>query len=170
MAATAAKKNIAAASAPAAAQPIDAPVPTIEPRNVCIDAGLHFRHALVRLPKNMIGDDLRDPKIWRRVQAVRQSALIKFDRLLLVAFDESWACEAIVKHATNTEAALVIHRIFGFRDADESLFSDGTFEVCWDGCHYQVRRIADRVQVSPYGFASEGMAIEHLRQQYNARL
>ena len=163
------QKNVTASEAAASAEPIDAPVPTVEPRNVNIDPGLHFRHVLVRLPKGMIGDDLRNPKIWRRVQAVRQSALIKFDRLLLVAFDESWACEAIVKHATNTEASLVIHRIFGFRDADESLFSDGTFEVCWDGCHYQVRRIADRVQVSPYGFSSEGMAIEHLRQQHNLR-
>ena len=82
-------------------------LPELEAKHVTVsDAGHAWREVLVRLPKDMTADDLRDPKIWKRVQAVRNTALIKFDNLLIFTFDESQYIRAIVTHATSTEAHL----------------------------------------------------------------
>jgi hypothetical protein len=141
-------------------------IPLVKPSHVQLnDAGHSWRNILVRMPEGAVADDLRDPKIWKLVQAVPQSALIRLDRLLILAFDESWIAEALVKHATATEARLLILKVNTFAGVDEKLFGDGTLEVFWDGSSYGVRRIADKQPVSR-GHGTEGAAIDALKSYY----
>ena len=141
--------------------------PVVKPINVMVnDCGQMWRNILVRMPEGAVADDLRDSKIWRLVQAAPVAALVKMDQLLILGFDESWGAEAIVKHATNTEARLLIKKVFGFAEVGvDGLFSDGTYEVFWDGGTYGVRRVNDQMPVSR-GFGSEGLAIDALRREY----
>ena len=142
-------------------------LPEIEPRHVTVsDAGQAFREVLVRLPKDAVADDVRTPSIWKRVQAVKSAALVKFDHLLILTFDESQYIRAIVTHATSTEAHLAIERVATFREQGQSLFSDGTLEVFWDGGAYSVRRVSDKVSIVNQGFTTEGQAIAALRESY----
>lgn len=164
MAVAAKMREAEAAPAASLAEP---QAPELESRHVQIDsAGQVWRNVLVRAPKGLIAEDVRNPKAWRRVQAVRQSALVKLDRLLILAFDESWGIDAIVKHATNAEVSLAILKVFSFRDADETLYTDGTLEVFWEGGGYNVRRCADKIPIFTYGFSSEGLAIDALKKSY----
>jgi hypothetical protein len=112
----------------------------------------------------MVPDDLRTPQVWRLVQH-SNAALIKMDRLLIIAFDESWIVEAIVKYASNTEARLLILKVSSFAAVGEGLFSDGTLEVYWTGADYGFRRMTDKVPLGR-GFPSEGAAIDALRRWY----
>ena len=48
------------------------------------------------MPEDFIADDSKETGVWRKVQINRSTSLRKHDRLYLVAFDESWAAEAIV--------------------------------------------------------------------------
>jgi hypothetical protein len=142
-------------------------IPELEAKHVTVsDAGQAWREVLVRMPKDMTADDLRDPKIWKRVQAVRNTALIKFDNLLIFTFDESQYIRAIVTHATSTEAHLAIERVGTFREQAATFFNDGTLEVFWDGGAYSVRRMSDQVRVVSQGFSTEGQAIAALRESY----
>jgi len=139
----------------------------IEPIGVQVnDAGQSWRTVMVRLPEGMISDDLRGPKIWRKVQGSRQHALIKYDHLLILAFDESWAARATVTHATSTEAHLSIERVGSFREQGQGLWSDGVLEVFWAGGAYGVRRIADKVRTLSEGFTTEAQAADAARRSY----
>lgn len=110
------------------------------------EMGQMWRNLLVRTPPDLVSDDLRDPSIWRQVQS-SQSALIRYDHLLLMAHDESWYARAIVVHADNRSARLHIEKVSTFRDpSDEQLFSDGVYEVFWRGDGYCIRRCVDQVQ------------------------
>ena len=143
----------------------------IEPERVTInDSGQLWRSILVRMPEGSVSDDLRNPKIWKRVQGARGGALIKLDRLFIMAHDESWGAEAIVNRATSTEASLAILKVFSFREADETLFNDGTLEVFWDGTSYGVRRMADQVRVVREGFTTEAIAINALHKTYPTKV
>ena len=141
-------------------------VPLIKPANVQLnDCGQVWRTILVRAPEGMCADDLRSPGIWKTVQSIPQVALIKLDRLLVLGFDELWAAKAIVKHATNTQATLLIQKVFGFASVGDKFYSDGTLEIFWDGGSYGVRRISDKMPISK-GHSSEGLAIDALRSSY----
>src|SRR5262245_31015309 len=98
-----------------AAEPPAPPPKEVEPRGVQInDAGQAFRTVLVRLPKAIGVDNLRDPKIWRKVQLTPQTALIKLDNLMILSFDESQIVRAVVTHASSDEAHLCIERVGPF--------------------------------------------------------
>jgi hypothetical protein len=162
------EKKAEAAAKTASAEAREPPV--VKPANVVVnDAGQVWRSVLVRMPEGAVADDLRDPKIWRVVQAVPAAALIKMDRLLVLAFDESWAAEALVKHASNSEVKLLIQKVFGFAEAKDGLFSDGTLEVFWNGASYGLRRVSDKLPVAQ-GFHTEGLAIDELRRYYPRRV
>jgi hypothetical protein len=142
----------------------------VKPASVQVnDAGQVWRSVLVRMPQGAVADDLRDPKIWRVVQAVPQSALIRMDRLFILGHREDWAAEALVKHASATECRLLIMKVFEFAGVADNLFNDGTLEVFWDGANYGVRRMADKIPVAT-GFTSEGLAIDALRRHYPKRV
>ena len=149
-----------------AASPDARELPLVKPANVQVnDAGQVWRTVLVRMPEGAVADDLRDPKLWRVVQGVPAAALIKMDQLLILGFDESWGAEAIVAHASHSEARLLIKKVFGFGGVGEGLFGDGTLEVFWDGGSYGYRRVTDRIVIAR-GFATEGLAIDALRASY----
>ena len=139
----------------------------IDPKQVLVnDAGQAWRTVLVRMPEGSTQDDLRNPKIWKRVQSNRQTGLIKMDHLLVLAFDESWSARAVVTHATSEVAHLAIERVASFKEQGQSLFNDGTLEVYWDGGAYGVRRVSDHVRVLTEGFLTEAQAATALRGWY----
>jgi hypothetical protein len=139
----------------------------VDPKRVQVDdSGFAWRTVLVRMPNGATQDDLRNPKIWARAQAVRQAALVKFDHLFILGFAEDWYARAIVSHATSTEAHLVIEKVGAFRDGGQSLYSDGTLEVFWDSSAFGVRRTIDQVRVITERFLTEGAAIAALRSWY----
>lgn len=140
----------------------------IKPEGVQInDQTSHaWRTLLVRCPEGVTQDDLRGSKIWRRVQASRQHALVKLDHLFILAFDESWYARAIVTEATSTEAHLAIEKVGTFLAVGTGLFSDGNLEIFWDGSSYGVRRVSDKVRVLSEGFSRQDVAIAALRNSY----
>ena len=145
-------------------------VPEIPASGVQVnDAGQTWRNVQVRLPEGMVSDDLRSQKIWRRVQESRMAALIKYDHLFILAFDESWAARATVTHATSTEAHLAIEKVFTFRAQDQSLWSDGTLEVFWDGSAYGARRVSDKIRINGVGYLTEAQAADAARRSYPGR-
>jgi hypothetical protein len=166
MSKTTAAAKVEKAAAPAS-EAVAPKAPEIKPANVQVnDAGQVWRSVLVRMSEGAVDDDLRDPKIWRLVQGSPFHALLKMDQLLILGFDESWGAEAIVKHASPTEARLMIKKVFGFSEIGvDGLFTDGTLEVFWDGASFGFRRVTDKVPVAR-GFSSEGQAIDALRRHY----
>ena len=139
----------------------------VDPKQVQLnDAGQAWRTVLARMPEGSTQDDLRNPKIWKRVQGNRQTALIKMDHLFVLAFDESLSARAVVTHATSEVAHLAIERVAGFKEPGQNLFSDGTLEVFWDGGAYGVRRVSDHVRVLTEGFLTEAQAATALRGWY----
>ena len=143
----------------------------IEPSGVMVnDAGQVWRNVMVRCPKEMIADDLRSPKVWKRVQGSRMAALIKLDHLFVLGFDESWSVRATVTHATSTEAHLAIEKVSSFREQGQSLWSDGTLGVYWDGSSYGVRRVADGVRILSEGFLTEAQAADAARRSYPTKV
>ncbi len=141
--------------------------PEIKPGHVTVNAvDQVWRSILVRLPEGLVADDLRSPKIWIKVQGNPQVALIKLDHLFILAFDESFAVSAIVTHASSTEASLSITKVHSFKEQGQSLYSDGTLEVFWDGASYGVRRVSDQVRIISQGFSREDLAVTALRAWY----
>lgn len=147
----------------------DETIPHVDPKRVMVNkAGQVFRDVMVRMPQGAVSDDLRNPKIWRAVQGNPQSALIQHDHLYVLGFDETWGAECIVWRATNKDASLRVLKVFPFAEGDGAgLYSDGRFEVFFNGADYSVRRVTDKVPMFPNGFSSEGQAIDALRQLYS---
>jgi hypothetical protein len=87
------------------------------------------------------------------------------DRLLIIAWDETWIVEALVRYADRSEARLLILKVASFAGIGDALFSDGTLEIYWDGASYGFRRMSDKVSLAR-GFASGGSAIDALRRHY----
>src|SRR5262245_39489234 len=71
--------------------------------------GFTWREAFVRLPQGMILADLQLPEIWKNIQQSRMTSLQRFDRVTMLAYDESWIVkDAIVADAGPTSAVIVI--------------------------------------------------------------
>ena len=146
-------------------------LPVIDPKGVTVnDAGQCWRNVLVRLPQGMIADDLRSAKVWKKVQSSRSNALIKYDQLLILGFDESFAVRASVTHASSLEANIAIEKVFAFKEQGKGLWSDGTLEVAWSGASYIVRRVADKVQIINEGFHTEAVAADAARRSYPTKV
>jgi hypothetical protein len=141
--------------------------PEIDPKSVKTnESGQVWRSILVYMPEGMVADDLRDAKIWKRVQASPPVALRKLDHLLILTANEDQAIRAVVTYVTGTEAHLSIERVSTFREQSQSLFSDGTLEVFFENGAYSVRRMSDKVRVVNESFHTEALAISSLRQYY----
>ena len=131
------------------------------------DAGFAYRNLMVRLPEGMVADDLRDPKIWRKIQIGDMSRrLSKYDHLFILSFDETWFVDAIVSYADQTSAALTILKVGTFREVGKALFSDGTYRVTWTGAGFGVQRISDGVMTSNQAHSTEALAVSALRNLY----
>ena len=141
--------------------------PELAPKHVTInDAGQAFRTVLVRLPEGMTHDDFRTAARWKLVQQSQVTALLKFDHLLILSFDESQFWRAIVSHSSKDEVHLVIEKAGSFREVGQAFYTDGTLEVFWNGGGYSFRRIADKVCLDTVSYQTEGQAIESLRKSY----
>lgn len=140
--------------------------PKVDPNLVSVNSdGFKFRDIFVRLPHGTIADDLKEPEMWKHVQRSGAKALRKFDRLMLVAYDESWIAEAVVAHADGTTIILGKPRITPFPDRVERLFGDGTYQVSWNGTGYVVVRLRDSVAVTN-AFPNAALAERALAAMY----
>lgn len=138
----------------------------ISPGNVNIDgAGYVTRSWFVRLPKGMVADDLKEPKIWRDVQTQMNKALRKHDVVYAVGFGEDFAVEARVVDATREAVVLGGMKIIKFLERLTPLFADETYRVVWTGTGFAVERIADGARMGET-FGSEALAIRHLKELY----
>ena len=123
--------------------------PQIQSRCVFKQAtGFMWAEWLVRLPRGFLADDLKEPTVWRDVQADRNTALRMFDRLFLIAWDETWAAEAVVAQADSISAILAKPRIISLAERSTPLFHDDTYRVVWDGVGYFVERKKDNQRMT----------------------
>ncbi len=110
--------------------------------------GFAYRELFVRLPEAISLQHLNDePRIWRSVQADVNTALMKFDRVVAIAFDESWMVDAVVNVAERDSVMLAGIRKISMPQRSVSLFADETYQVAWCGSGYGVRRKADDVMM-----------------------
>jgi len=120
---------------------------------------------MVRLPEGAIADDLKEPSLWARVQSNRNVALRKHDHLYIVAFDESWAADAIVVQANGNAAVISKPRLVAFSDRVKSLYSDGTYAVAWYGNGFAVKRLSDGTRMTQI-VVNEALAERDLGRLY----
>ena len=140
--------SVAIAERPQAAAPPSRTIPFIDPANVVVDSlGYVRKSSVVRLPKDFVADDLKEVSVWAKVQKSAKS-LCQFDSLFLVAWDQSWAAEAIVSQVAGTTATLAGVRIIQTPQRAKALFRDDTYAVIWNGGGYHVERIKDGQKMS----------------------
>jgi hypothetical protein len=146
-------------------------VPVIDPARVTLHANGHvWREYMVRCPADMVSDDLKEPSIWRKLQGSgSRNALKKYDKLLIVAFDESWAAEALVATADSKGAVLAKPKIISMPERYDKLLNDGTYRIEWNGYGYVSVRISDgHVMTQPV--PNVALAERLLAQLYPARV
>ena len=121
--------------------------PVIPSKNVEINAqGRLFKSVFVRLPAAAVLQDLNDsPTIWSNVQGNAHVALRQWDRLTIVAYDESWLAEAVVSYASRDEVILAGIKQTRLPERRPPLFADNMYEVKWAGSGYGVFRKSDNV-------------------------
>jgi hypothetical protein len=118
--------------------------PVIDPGNVTLDhAGTVRRTFFVRLPRDFIADDLKEPEAWSRVQINAAKALRRHDGLYLVAWDESWVAEAVVADGDGKGVVLAKPRVTNFPARFDRLLEDDQYRVVWFGTGYAVERKSD---------------------------
>jgi hypothetical protein len=151
--------------------PIDAgrKLPEVDPSFVKVNTeGFAWRDILVRLPDGAIADDLKEPGLWRRVQNNVQVALRKHDHLYIVAYDETWAADCVVTHATNTVAVLSKPRLISFDERTKPFYCTEDFTVAWYGNGFAVKRLKDGQRVSTV-VTSEAVAERDLQNMYDRK-
>lgn len=149
-----------------AAPATPAKTPEIQPNDVQIEAGQFKRDVLVRAGTDMVSDDLRDPKIWRKVQANPNKALRPLDHLIILAADESWYVRALVVHGTKSEAVLAIEKVGSFRAISDALYNDGAHRVHFERGAFVIRRMNDGVRMDNAGYGTEAEAIRAIANLY----
>lgn len=182
--------TMAATAAPAAAakqpvakttdkpEPAAAPVKTREPRPLSPQSlaiqtdGFVFREWVMRLPADVILQDLHDsPTIWRAIQST-QRALRPLDRVTAISFDQSWIVrDAIVAEADHQRVVLHIRPSDVVRLKSKTAeFQDETYVIRWAGAGFAAYRKADGVEVIPAHFNTlEACKAELFRQFYTTR-
>ncbi len=110
--------------------------------------GFAYRELFVRLPEAITLQMMNDePRIWRSIQGNVHTALQKFDRVVAVAFDESWMVDAVVNVAENDSVMLAGIRKISLPQRSVALFADDTYRVKWEGSGYGVFRLSDDVMM-----------------------
>lgn len=144
--------------------------PDIDPARATLQvSGFAWREYLVRVPSGFVADDLKEPGIWRKVQNGSKNALRKYDRLTIVAYDESWLAEAIVASADNKGAVLAKPRVTSLPSRFDKLFEDDMYRIAWNGFGYIVERKSDgHAMTQPT--ANVELATRLLAQLYPARV
>lgn len=162
-------KELAAVSAVDDDGPIIKPPVVIDPSVVVQNyAGFAFNEYLVRLPIDAVADDLNSNRdMWRKVQKSNH-ALVKFDRLFIISYDETWTAECFVAQANGQSVTLSKPRISALPERGEKLLNDGTYRISWNGAGYVVIRIRDNFKVDG-PFANAVLAERALAQMYPKR-
>lgn len=144
--------------------------PDIDPNRVQLQgSGQVWREYMVRVPADFVADDLKEPGVWRKLQNGSRNALKKFDRLTVVAYDETWLAEAIVASADAKGAVLAKPRITTLPARFDKLFEDDKYRVAWNGFGYFVERKSDgHAMTQPT--ANAELATRLLVQLYPARV
>ena len=130
--------------------PIDVlELPKIKPLTCKWNAeGFAYRELFVRLPESITLQMMNDePRIWRSVQGDIHTALMKFDRVVAIAFDESWMIDAVVNVAARDSVMLAGIRKISLPQRSVALYADETYRVKWAGSGYGVFRLADDVMM-----------------------
>jgi hypothetical protein len=143
-----------------------AKIPYIDPARCVVQfAGRAFKVMFVRLPKDVIADDLKRPELWKLLQAKHAKALRKFDQVIMASHDESWMAEAVVADAQADAVTLAKPKITTFPERYDALFQDPTYAVVWVGTGYAVRRKKDsHIMTQPV--ANPALAERDLKRLY----
>jgi hypothetical protein len=158
---------------PKAADPVEQPpakLPEINPDHCTVNAtGFVYKELVVRLPKGFTADMLNsNPKAaWAKVQA-RGKALKKFDRVVVIACDESWMADAVVAEASMTSVTFAKPRIITLGERQDQLLEDENYRIEWNGRGYVVRRKSDSVVVTETA-PTMALAERDLRNLYPKR-
>lgn len=144
--------------------------PEIDPARVqAQSAGQVWREYLVRVPAGFVADDLKSPEVWRKLQSGSRTSLKKFDRVFVVAFDETWVAEALVASADAKGAVLAKPRVTTMPERYDTLFQDENYRVAWNGFGYIVERKSDGHPMTQ-PTANPELATRLLAQLYPARV
>ncbi|MPZ31197.1 MAG: hypothetical protein GEV13_09410 [Rhodospirillales bacterium] len=142
----------------------------IDTARVTLDCeGFVTRLFFVRLPEDFTADQLKEPGIWRKVQASRKSSFRQFDTVTLVAYDETWLAEATVVRADAVSAQLSKPRITSIPPRYNRLFEDALYRVKWFGAGFAVERKIDGHRVTSMA-ANAAIAERDLARLYPAQV
>ncbi len=108
--------------------------------------GFAWRTALVRAPKDLTAADLQNypEKLWKKVQGNPATALRRWDRLTILASDESWMIpDAIVAEAAKGRVVLTNFKILTLQARTERFATDdGLYVIEWEGAGFACFRVA----------------------------
>ena len=142
--------------------------PVIDTNRVTKQAhGMVWAEYFVRVPAGFVADDLKDPAAWVKVQSSGHG-MRKFDRAMIVAFDESWFAEAIVASADGNGVVFAKPRVTTMPTRYDNLFQDDKYRVVWNGHGYVVERKAD-AHVMTQAVANPELAARELARLYPVR-
>ena len=99
-------------------------------------SGHRWRTWKVLWPEGNVLQDVTDhPNLWSSNQVSRETALRMDDRLYIVAFDRSWACEAVVVDADDRRVVLSKPRVVWSGETPRLgiRWEDDHHEVEWAG-------------------------------------
>jgi hypothetical protein len=139
----------------------------IDPARCVIQAeGFAYKELFVRLPADFIADHINSrAEAWQSVQSRSGKALKKFDRVTVVAWDETWMAEAIVVEAGQLRVFFAKPKITSLGARYENLCEDENYRVEWAGSGYVVRRKRDSVVVTQSA-TTAALAERDLRNLY----
>lgn len=141
-------------------------LPVINPDTACVNyAGQVVKELFVRLPVDMIADDLKERSIWKRIQANPGLALRKMDRVIMVAHDESILWTAYCTESGPLWANISRPTKHELKARHGNYYSDDNYRVEWSGAQYVVVRRKDSHEM-PGGYATEQAAIKALNDLY----
>jgi hypothetical protein len=133
----------------------EAVTPPRQPPVIAVDwcelqaEGYRWRTWEIRLPSAAAVSDLNEaPGLWKLLQGSTK-ALRRFDRVVILPYNEEWLIEAIVAGATGTGVVLAGIRKVDLPARRERLAEDDLYRVEWAGRGYLLVRKSDRLRVSP---------------------
>ena len=145
--------------------------PDIDPARVTLQhSGQAWREYQVVVPVGFVAADLNEaPEAWRKLQNGHRNALRKFDRVMVIAYDEAWFAEAVVAHADHKSVVFAKPRITSLPARFDKLFETEEYRVKFLGSgQYAVERKRDGALVTQ-PVASAELAARDLNNLYPRR-
>lgn len=145
--------------------------PEIDPGRVTLQyTGFAWREYMVVVPAGFVAADLNEAtEAWKKVQGGGRNAFRKFDRVMIVAYDESWFAEAVVAHADHKSVVFAKPRITSLPARVDKLFETEEYRVKFLGSgQYAVERKRDGA-IMTQAVASAELAARDLNNLYPRR-